>query len=184
MNLNKTARYVLPAEIYLVILLAYFLTRVRMATSFGVLIYLYVFLAGISTFLPTLPLTNFMESQQKPLVTDNESYPYYFVYRTMIADESLYLKKVYNLAEETRFNDAGLIWYFTQQHAGIRTVGEFSPYETVERALTEAETADMIIVEMYPDSATDICALAVYNERPDLLEYHKKFVDSENYRSS
>jgi 4-amino-4-deoxy-L-arabinose transferase-like glycosyltransferase len=159
LSLNKTARYLLPVEVFWIILIAFFVNLVWHSSKkigkfllIGLLVLLlYQFVQGVSKNIPDLPMTGQILSAGQYIETDpkEEKYAYIFEY---FSDNSITNKsaKTYLIPEQINLNDAELIWYFTQKGFTLNSIGEFSSYTTIEQGETKLEQADYVIIDTAP----------------------------------
>jgi len=159
LNINKTARYLLPVEVFWVIFIAYFAAllwkvsqkvgRIIIVGLFVVL--LYQFIQSASTTLPGFPILGEIYTTNKYLKVDPKEEKYSYLYN-YIAEE---LKpeqtaKFYLIPEQVQLNDAELIWYFRQKGYALNTIGEFSSYTSLSQGIGKIEQADYVIIDIAP----------------------------------
>jgi hypothetical protein len=167
-SLGKTARYFLPVEFAWLIVIAWvlvsiyshFLIELKLKNNkimllnlgfFGLLIS-YSFIQSFLVFLPRLPATGYITASAQYLRQDKTEAVYAYLldyYR----EKDLGSAKFYMIPEQTRLNDAELIWYFTQNQNSINTLGEFSPQTTIEQAKVKILQADYLIIDSNPELA-------------------------------
>jgi len=161
LNLNKTARYVLPAEVFVVILIAYFTgmvlfeyqKKIRMLVfAVPLLLVIYPFIQSVIPQLPHLPTTNYMYSADAYLAKDPNEGRYAYMLSLFEANKQDLAGSVFYLVpEQVRLNDAELQWYFTERGETIKTSGEFSAYTTLDQGKSKVDAADTLILDTNPD---------------------------------
>ena len=60
--------------------------------------------------------------------------------------------KTYLVPEQTYFNEAELVWYFTERGYGLNSLGEFTKYEDLQKGKEKINLADILIVETNPET--------------------------------
>jgi hypothetical protein len=159
LSLNKTARYLLPVEVFWLVLISFFITVIwKTSRKFGKTILiaffcllLYQFIQGASSNIPELPLTGQIFTTGQYIKTDpkEEKYQYLYDYFSKNVKQSLNAK-VYLIPEQTVLNDAELIWYFRQKGKVLNTIGEFSSYTSIEQGKEKLEQTDYVIIDTNP----------------------------------
>jgi hypothetical protein len=147
---NKTARYYFPAEIFLVVLIAYFIFKLwdsnrlwaRVSVIAGLGLCLYPFLQSVTPTLTKLPETNLMYTSDLFQIEDPDLSKYDFVLENLKLNKGSY----YIVPETIGFNDAELIWYARQQNIALNSLGEYSLYTTLEQGLQKVREADIVIL--------------------------------------
>lgn len=161
LSINKTARYFLPAEIYIIILIAYFTGIVlfeykdkirKVIFAIPMLLIAYPFVQSVIPVFPHLPATNYMYSSGVYMAKDPSEARYAYIYSLFDANKSdLAGGNFYLIPEQVRFNDAELQWYFTQKGSKINSIGEYSPYHTLEQGKLKTDSANVIILDTNPE---------------------------------
>jgi hypothetical protein len=158
-SLNKTARYLLPVEVFWLVLFGFLITIIwKTSRKFGKTVIiaffcllLYQFIQGASSNLPELPLTGQIFSTGQYIKTDpkEEKYQYLFYYFSQKVNQTSN-PKVYLIPEQTVLNDAELIWYFRQKGNILNTIGEFSSYTSIAQGQEKLEQTDYVIIDTDP----------------------------------
>lgn len=157
---GKTARYFLPVMPFWIMLIAVFTVRIYAeGNRFAKIV-----VSGL-LFFCTLPIVlSVTGPRQLPLVGDNPAVRKYDTSYITHERYSFFLdtwKKhflgqeqllVYNTAEQSRFNDAQIIWYATENKVYLRNTDEFSRYSDLEEGKAEVNEADVVIVETQPEA--------------------------------
>jgi len=150
-SLNKTARYFFPVEPFIIVLFAYFLYKVwdsnlviaKLYIIIGMLFISIPFISSLVPTFPSLPYTNLMYSSAQYQSEDKDLAKYEFVLESLSKLQGAY----YILPETVDFNDAALIWRGTQKGLHIKSIGEFSLYNTFEQGLQKISQADIVILQ-------------------------------------
>lgn len=159
LSVNKTARYFLPVEIFIIVLvvylfwliLKYLVTVIKrehikylfVAIVIGGGLISYPFMQSVIKFLPQLPLSVYMPSSGKPLTVDSNAEVYDFVFNELKdVNESYYL-----IPEQVRLNEAQLQWYAYSQGIKMQSKGELSPQHSLEDAVSKVETATILVID-------------------------------------
>jgi 4-amino-4-deoxy-L-arabinose transferase-like glycosyltransferase len=162
LSVNKTARYFLPALAFWIILVAAMLliawqkknSALKTLIVIFFVVNLYFFAATLLP-LPKIPLSGYMPGTKHFENTTASQSRYQFVLDYYLKNNKpLAAKRIYNLNEETEFNDAELIWFFTQRNQPIATIGEVSLQHSIDEAKTKIDQADILIFETNPDVVT------------------------------
>jgi 4-amino-4-deoxy-L-arabinose transferase-like glycosyltransferase len=159
LSINKTARYLLPVEVFWIIFIAFFVAllwgmskKIGRIIIIGIFIILsYQFIQSTSTTLPNFPIKGEIYTTNKYLKADpkEEKYKYLFTYITnQLKPDSM--AKFYLIPEQVQLNDAELIWYFTQKGYSLNTIGEFSSYTSLTQGIDKIGQADYVIIDNSP----------------------------------
>jgi hypothetical protein len=167
LNTSKTARYFLPVEIFWIILFAFLINLMWQERSKIIkgAIVLFIILTGYqflqafipgSLKLPQLPQTGLIFSTGKFVEKDPKQAQYDYMVNFFQQEIKANKGEIFYLVpEQIDFNDAELIWYFTQKGEKLNTLGEFSVYTRLDQGIEKIGQSGYVIINSKPDLTAD-----------------------------
>ena len=158
---GKTSRYFAPVIFFWLILLARAVISVNMRKKLGVALVslllafcFYPYLQSLIPYLPKIPRTNLNPAAGiwNNTGEEGERYDLFLGFVSDFTKDKTVTARIYNTAEQPRFNDAELIWYATQKGYHLINTDEFSRYSNLEEAYAEVDNAEILIVESSPEA--------------------------------
>jgi len=120
---------------------------------------IYPYSQSVLTFLPKLPKTglNYAAGPLNRSQVSRLRYQFFFqTYKQILMQKDLAKDnstlKTYLVPEQTYFNEAELVWYFTERGYGLNSLGEFTKYEDLQKGKEKINLADILIVETNPET--------------------------------